>query len=46
MTYSELSTETAQLSYREKFRLGQLLIQPARKEEEEQNPEHLSLVYF
>jgi hypothetical protein len=38
VTYSELSREIEQLSYRDKFRLGQLLIQLARKEEEEQNP--------
>jgi len=39
MTYSELSKKIEQLSYRDKFRLAQLLIQLARKEEEEQNPE-------
>jgi hypothetical protein len=39
MTYSQLSKEIEQLSYRDKFRLAQLLIQLARKEEEEQNPE-------
>ena len=39
MTYSELSKEIEQLSYRDKFRLAQLLIQLARKEEEEHNPE-------
>ena len=39
MTYNELSKEIQQLSYRDKFRLAQLLIQLARKEEEEQNPE-------
>ncbi|HEY1402927.1 MAG TPA: hypothetical protein VGB05_02235 [Pyrinomonadaceae bacterium] len=38
MTYNELSKEIEQLSYRDKFRLAQLLIQLARKEEEEQNP--------
>ena len=38
MTYNELSNEIKQLSYRDKFRLAQLLIQLARKEEEEQNP--------
>ena len=39
-TYSELSREIEQLSYRDKFRLAQLLIQLARnEEEEEQNPE-------
>jgi hypothetical protein len=39
MTYSQLSKEIEQLTYRDKFRLAQLLIQLARKEEEEQNPE-------
>jgi hypothetical protein len=39
MTYNELSKEIEQLSYRDKFRLAQRLIQLARKEEEEQNPE-------
>jgi hypothetical protein len=39
MTYSELAKEIEQLSYRDKFRLAQLLIQLARKEEEEENPE-------
>jgi hypothetical protein len=39
MTYSQLSKEIEQLNYRDKFRLAQLLIQLARKEEEEQNPE-------
>ena len=39
MTYSELAKESEQLTYRDKFRLAQLLIQLARKEEEEQNPE-------
>lgn len=39
LTYSELSREIEQLSYRDKFRLAQLLIQLARKEEEEQNPQ-------
>jgi hypothetical protein len=39
VTYSELSREIEQLSYRDKFRLAQLLIQLARKEEEEQNSE-------
>jgi len=38
MTYDELSKELEQLCYRDKFRLAQLLIQLARKEEEEQNP--------
>ena len=39
MTYDELSKQVEQLSYRDKFRLTQLLIQLARKEEEEAHPE-------
>ena len=39
MNYNELSKEIEQLSYRDKFRLSQLTIQLARKEEEQQNPE-------
>jgi hypothetical protein len=39
MTYDILSKKIEQLSYREKFRLAQLLIQLARKEEEEAHPE-------
>ena len=39
MTYSELSREIGQLSYRDKFRLGQLLIQLARNEEQEDDTE-------
>jgi hypothetical protein len=39
MNYDEVSGHAQQLSYRDKFRLAQLLIQLARKEEEEQNPE-------
>ena len=39
MNYNELSKGIEHLSYRDKFRLAQLLIQLARKEEEEQNPE-------
>lgn len=39
MTYDEVSKQTEQLSYRDKLRLAQLLIQLARKEEEEQSPE-------
>src|ERR1051326_3392473 len=39
LIYSELSKEIEQLSYRDKFRLAQSLIQLARKEEEEHNPE-------
>jgi hypothetical protein len=38
MTYDELVKDIEQLSYRDKFRLAQLLIQLARKEEEEHNP--------
>ena len=36
MTYEEIKDLTLQLSYRDKFRLAQLLIQVGRKEEEEQ----------
>ena len=39
MTYNELSEAVTSLSYRDKFRLAQLLIQLARKEEEEQYPQ-------
>lgn len=39
MTYDEISKQVEQLGYRDKLRLAQLLIQLARKEEEEQNPE-------
>lgn len=39
MTYEILSKQIEQLSYRDKFRLAQLLIQRARKEEEEAHPE-------
>jgi hypothetical protein len=39
MNYNELSKQVEQLGYRDKLRLAQLLIQLARKEEEEQNPE-------
>jgi len=39
MIYAELSAKIQQLGYRDKFRLAQLLIQLARKEEEEQHPE-------
>jgi len=39
MTYEILSKQMEQLSYRDKFRLAQLLIQLARKEEEETRPE-------
>jgi hypothetical protein len=39
-TYDEIVALTEQFSYRDKLRLAQLLIQFARKEEEEKNPEH------
>ena len=39
MIYNELSEAVVGLSYRDKFRLAQLLIQLARKEEEEQYPQ-------
>jgi len=39
MNYTEISKQAEQLDYRDKFRLAQLLIQLARKEEEEHNPE-------
>jgi len=39
MDYEEISRRAVQLSYRDKLRLAQLLIQLARKEEEEQIPE-------
>ena len=39
MTYAEISKEIEILSYRDKLRLAQLLIQLARKEEEAQYPE-------
>ena len=39
MNYNQITKEIESLSYRDKFRLAQLLIQLARKEEEEQNPE-------
>jgi len=39
MTYDEIAGLSEQLSYRDKFRLAQLLIQLGRREEEEQHPE-------
>jgi hypothetical protein len=39
MTYDEVSKLIEKLNYRDKLRLAQLLVQLARKEEEEQNPE-------
>ncbi len=38
MNYEELSSQAQALTYRDKLRLAHLLIQWARKEEEEQNP--------
>jgi len=40
MNYDEVAKLAKQLSYRDKFRLAQLLIQWARKEEEEQKPDN------
>jgi hypothetical protein len=37
--YDEIARHCETLSYRDKFRLAQLLIQLARREEEEQSPE-------
>ena len=39
MTYDEIAKLAEDLSYRDKFRLAQLLIQVGRKEEEEQYPD-------
>ena len=39
MDYDKIAELCEQLSYRDKFRLAQLLIQLARKEEEEKNPD-------
>jgi len=39
MDYDEIAVLCGQLSYRDKFRLAQLLIQIARKEEEEKHPD-------
>lgn len=38
MSYESIAKEVESLSYRDKFRLAQLLIQLARKEEEEEYP--------
>jgi len=38
MKYDEITKECEALSYRDKLRLAQLLIQLARKEEEIENP--------
>ncbi len=40
MGYEEIVKLCGQLPYRDKFRLAQLLIQLARKEEEEKSPEN------
>ena len=40
MGYEEISEQAERLGYRDKLRLAQLLIQLARKEEEEHNPEN------
>ena len=39
MDYESISREAEKLNYREKLQLAQQLIQLARKEEQEQNPE-------
>ena len=39
MIYDEIAKASEQLSYRDKFRLAQLLIQLAMKEEEEEYPQ-------
>jgi len=39
MGYEKISEQAEKLNYRDKLRLAQLLIQLARKEEEEQNPD-------
>ena len=39
MNYENISAAVQELTYRDKLRLAQLLIQLARKEEEEQNPD-------
>jgi len=40
MTYDVITLACEQLSYRDKLRLAQLLIQTARKEEETENPQN------
>lgn len=42
MTYDEIVIKCESLSYRDKFRLAQLLLQNGRKEEEKQNPKKRS----
>ncbi|WP_411727691.1 hypothetical protein [Methyloglobulus sp.] len=44
MTYDEIVKLSEPLSYRDKFRLAQLLIQLARKEEEEEYPEEREII--
>lgn len=39
MNYDEIAREIESLNYRDKFRLAQLLLQQARKEEETKNPQ-------
>jgi hypothetical protein len=43
LTYSDIAKQAEALSYRDKLRLAQLLIQMARKQEEEQNPDRRGL---
>ena len=43
MGYDEIAVLCGQLSYRDKLRLAQLLIQVARKEEEEKKPDSRNL---
>jgi len=40
MTYDVIALACEQLSYRDKLRLAQLLVQAARKEEETENPQN------
>ncbi|TVR12508.1 MAG: hypothetical protein EA395_05715 [Phormidium sp. GEM2.Bin31] len=44
MEYEELVALCGRLSYRDKFRLAQLLIQVARKEEERKNPDNREFI--
>ncbi len=43
MEYNEIAKACEGLRYRDKFRLAQFLIQLARKEEESQNPQSISV---
>lgn len=43
MDYEEVSGAARSLSYRDKLRLAQLLIQLARREEEDEHPEKLNV---